>query len=287
MKSIKALKIGASLPFIMILCLLSIKTFALKNIAINRTHLNPLNNKNEVISNINYEEDVTITIDKNTSEKDFEDIKNMLIENGITGNFNQIKRNNQKEIIGIQIELSDSNNNKAVSNISSQFPIGQITFGRKDGQLFISSGAANSNLMSLLNQSGFNFNTDSIPGFSGNHLGNFNFNDFFNDDNGTFFFNGQQLNLDELRKQFEEQFDSEAFSSLFNPEHGKPNQFRFTDDPNTNKLIIIDGKESDFKTLDQLAKENKLKAVDNLKPKTAMSIYGDKAKDGAVIATTK
>jgi hypothetical protein len=67
----------------------------------------------------------------------------------------------------------------------------------------------------------------------------------------------------------------------------KHQKFRFVDNPDTEKLIVIDGKESDFETLDELAKNDKLESVDVLKSKTAMSIYGDKAKDGAIIATTK
>ena len=67
---------------------------------------------------------------------------------------------------------------------------------------------------------------------------------------------------------------------------GEQKRFQFVDDPNIEKIIIIDGKESDFKTLDQLAKDNKLEAVDILKSKTSISIYGERAKDGVIIATT-
>ena len=65
-------------------------------------------------------------------------------------------------------------------------------------------------------------------------------------------------------------------------EHGnikKHQKFRFVDNPDTEKLIVIDGKVSDFKTLDDLAKNDKLESVDVLKSK--------KAQDGAIIATTK
>ncbi|NNC70792.1 MAG: hypothetical protein HKN90_08240, partial [Flavobacteriaceae bacterium] len=44
---------------------------------------------------------------------------------------------------------------------------------------------------------------------------------------------------------------------------------------------------STFDELDALAKDDKLDSVDVLKGKTAVSIYGKKAKDGAIIATTK
>jgi len=63
--------------------------------------------------------------------------------------------------------------------------------------------------------------------------------------------------------------------------------YNFINTPGVNKLIIIDGKESDFETLNNLAQNDQLEDVDNLKSATAISIYGQKAKDGAIIATTK
>lgn len=81
-------------------------------------------------------------------------------------------------------------------------------------------------------------------------------------------------------------FDNDDDAMLFLGE-GEQKRFQFVDDPNIKKVIIIDGKEADFKTLDQLAKDNKLEAVDILKSKTAVSIYGERAKDGVIIATTK
>ena len=87
------------------------------------------------------------------------------------------------------------------------------------------------------------------------------------DDENVFFFRG----------------GDEDGESIF--EHKK--KFSFVDDPNIEKLIIIDGKEATFAQLDKLAKEDKLDSVDFLKSKTAVSIYGDKAKDGAIIATSK
>lgn len=81
-------------------------------------------------------------------------------------------------------------------------------------------------------------------------------------------------------------FDNDDDAMVFFGE-GEQKRFQFVDDPNIKKVIIIDGKEADFKTLDQLAKDGKLDSVDILKSKTAISIYGKKAKDGAIIATTK
>ena len=64
-------------------------------------------------------------------------------------------------------------------------------------------------------------------------------------------------------------------------------KYNFVNDPDVDKLIMIDGKESTFEELDRLAKDDQLQDVDFLKASTAVSIYGDKAKDGAIIAITK
>ena len=138
----------------------------------------------------------------------------------------------------------------------------------------------------------FGSENDSIVGQNFSGFGNFNFDDFFNDDGNSFFFKGQNMTIDQLREQMKKQFESSGMnlngmSSFFESESDSPNKFNFKDDPNIHKLIIIDGKESDFKTLSKLSDENKLEAIDDLKPKTAISLYGNKAKDGAIIATTK
>ena len=64
-------------------------------------------------------ENVSITIDSDTSAEQLNDIKDMLKEHGITVKFTNIKRNADGEIIGIKIELKDENGNTAVSETSS------------------------------------------------------------------------------------------------------------------------------------------------------------------------
>lgn len=86
----------------------------------------------------------------------------------------------------------------------------------------------------------------------------------------------ENLHIDSIKDLIHEELDFQ-----------ESKQFIFLDDPEKEKLIIIDGKEASFKELDSLAKEGNLDSFDVLKPKTAMSIYGEKAKDGAIIVTTK
>jgi len=105
------------------------------------------------------------------------------------------------------------------------------------------------------------------------------------------------FDFDQMQEQFFNQFFGSGNNPLGKQSFSIPNtskkqgsgipKYSFFNSKSVNKLIIIDGKESDFKTLDALAKADKLIEVDNLKPSTAVSVYGNKAKDGAIIATTK
>jgi len=138
----------------------------------------------------------------------------------------------------------------------------------------------------------FSFENDSIVGKIFQSFGNFNFDDFFNDNNNSFFFNGQNMTIDQLRDQMKKQLQSNGMNSnglswFFDSDDNSDKAYNFIDDPKVNKLIVIDGKESDFKKLKSLEEQHKLKVVDMLKPETAISLYGDKAKDGAIIDTTK
>lgn len=85
---------------------------------------------------------------------------------------------------------------------------------------------------------------------------------------------------------------NDRFSFLFDDKYDDEQKtYRFVDDPNLKRVVIIDGevqlKDSGINTLNALAKANKLDTVDSLQPKRAMSIYGEKARDGAIIVTTK
>lgn len=292
MKTAKFIKIGLGVIIFALMSIISLKTFAHKS-----EPSAVLKREVSVTENTLPNENMSITIDSNTSDSELEDIQKLLKEQQITASFTQIERNDTGEITGIKIELTDANGNKAVSQMSSNVPIPQIVFGKKDGTLYITKSSKEQGAMAFFNRPNmapFGFEIDSL-GMSGMpHFGNFNFDDFFNDEDQSFFLNGQTLNLDELREQMKKQMESSGFlgnnlSWFFDiHENGSGSKkFIFKDDPNSNKLIIIDGDQSDFKTLDQLSKSDNLKTVDQLQPDTAVSIYGKKAKDGAIIATTK
>lgn len=253
-------------------------------------------------------ESVNITIDSDTTDDELADIKNMLKEHGITVKFSNIKRNDIGEILGIKIELKDENGNTAVSQTSSNMPIQTFSFGRKNGSLYVSQGKSHFGNFAFFGDDmtfDFNFDHDSIFQHHFKKLDSLRFGSIFefDDENNSFFFNGKSIDMDELKERMNKMFifkdDDGNFTMrggngnyfFFDDDehsgHKKHQKFRFVDNPETEKLIVIDGKESDFETLDKLAKDDKLESVDVLKSQTAMSIYGDKAKDGAIIATTK
>lgn len=222
--------------------------------------------------------DISMTMDCNATDDNMEEMKRLLKESRIHVSFSDIERDKNGKITSIKIELSDDGHGKAVSQISSFKPISSISFGRKDGVLFISNEGMNlTQGLSFINGTSPFFANDSLFEQQFGMLKKFNIQDFFNNPSPGLSFNGNPIDFHELQEQMLEEMNA----------IGSSKQFSFIDDPDTNKLIIIDGEESDFETLDKLAKENKIAAVDALKPETAKSIYGDKASDGALIVSTK
>lgn len=298
MKTNHFLKIGIGLALLVCIGLISFNGFANKTKTSSRSVWEGKIKAEDTIVNPEFKNaNVSVTIDSETTDDQIDDIVNLLKENNITPSFTNIKRNDEGKIMGIKIVLEDVNGNQASSQISSNLPISQIVFGRKDGLLYITQNTKDIGAFAFFNRPNmmpFQFDNDSIFDQPFGAFGNFNFDDFFNDDDsGSFFMNGKSMTIDQLkeqmRKNLNDHWGNHNFSWFFDNDN-MPNstkRFNFYDDPNTNKLIIIDGKESNFETLDDLAKNDKLKAVDFLKPDTAISIYGNKAKDGAIIATTK
>ncbi|MFD0964111.1 hypothetical protein [Pseudofulvibacter geojedonensis] len=244
---------------------------------------------------ITKDREIKITIDKDTRDSEFKEITNTLKKHDIEASFSKIKRNKQGEITGIKIELEDNKGNASSTSISSSEPINAITLGAKNDSLYITSENSN------------NFS------FNGKHSLSKHFDFSFDDEKDEMIINGKKYHFDEIKKKMKDAFVFEEdengkrmilklndfdFDFDFDQDNGDVDEnvwiekkttqkFRFIDDPEIEKYIVIDGKKADFKRLDELAKANKLNKVDFLKPETAMSVYGKKAKDGAIIATTK
>ncbi len=237
------------------------------------------------------ETEVTATISKDTTEAQFEELITYFKENGVTVDINEVKYNDDNEIIGIRIRLEKEGQQSSYA-MNTNIPIQEVELGYKNDQLFVRSkgnafGMVNSDISSFMQQ----FNQSGLsPAID--------LNDFFSDDNfqdnlGNLsqFFQGSFGNLDDMMGQIQQRFGnsiSQGISSqnLSNDKQKGLPKYNFINKPGINKLIIIDGKEADFEILNTLAENNQLDTVDSLKPATAMSLYGKKAKDGAIIVTT-
>ncbi|KAA1245797.1 hypothetical protein [Aquimarina sp. RZ0] len=235
--------------------------------------------------------EITAIINKNTTKKELDDLKTFFSDNGIELIIDKIAFNNQDEIISLSIILKKGTSKSKYSSSSNE-PISDVELGFKNGNLYITNSGM-FDINSWKNQIGFNhhnFDIDSL--LKSQH---FRFNLDVDKEGDSLFFNGTHFDLSKLKEQLMDSFtfeEDENGNFIFNgqqfPSHlSNTKKFSFIDDPDIEKLIIIDGKESDFDTLDNLATSDKLEEVDFLKSRTAISIYGEKAKDGAIIATTK
>ena len=95
---------------------------------------------NVILKQQQEENEITATINKNTTEKELEDLKAFFLENGIELVVENIKFNNQNEIIGLSLILKKGNSKSKYSSSSSE-PIEDLELGFKnDNLLRISTG---------------------------------------------------------------------------------------------------------------------------------------------------
>ena len=235
--------------------------------------------------------EVTATINKNTTRNELENLKDFFLKNDIELIVEKITFNEQNEITSLDLILKKGKSKSKYSSSSTE-PISDVELGYKNGNLYITNSGM-FDIASWKNQVGFGAPTIDIDSILKRHNLSFDFD--FDQEGDSISFNGAHFNINTLKDQIMNSFqieEDEQGNIIFNgqqfPSHfSQTKKFNFVDDPDLDKLIIIDGKESDFTTLDELAKSDQLEAVDFLKAPTAISIYGNKAKDGAIIAITK
>ncbi|RZT00070.1 hypothetical protein EV197_1301 [Aquimarina brevivitae] len=237
------------------------------------------------------EDDVTAIINKDTTEKELEDLTAFFAENGIDLIIENVAYNDAGEITSLSLILQRGKAKSHYSS-SSNVPISEVELGYKKGNLFITNTGM-FDILAWKNQAGFSKAPIDMDSLLKKHSFAFDF-DFDKDIDSIFLGNG--VNVQQLKDQIMNSFKFEQDENgnfvfkgqnLGNSWGQGSKKYQFVDNPEIDKLIIIDGKESDFITLDKMAKAERLDVVDFLNPATAISIYGDKAKDGAIIATTK
>lgn len=243
------------------------------------------------------ESNVTATINKETTDKQFEDLKAYFERHDIIVKIENISRNNKNEITGLNITISKEQQQSSY-HMNSNTPISNLELGYKDGNVFIDNAHdlsaifGNANSLSSIFQ-GLNHHGNSLDSLLSKKQFSFGNSDIQK------FLNESSFDFEKIQEQFFGQFfNSDHPSFLKEPQLSNPNstkkssksklpKYSFFSNKKNNKLIVINGETSDYETLNVLAQKNELVDVDYLKPSTAISIYGTKAKYGAIIATTK
>lgn len=236
-------------------------------------------------------DNITATITKNTSEEQLKDLKKYFEDNGIKVDVKNTNRNGNDEIIGLSVEIKKESQQNSY-NLNSSNPIDDLELGYKEGTVFIESKTDsfafgnNNSLQSLLND--FNkINNQSLDSILSQNQFSFS----FGSEDIKKLLENPSFNLNDIQNQFFNHFfnnNSDAAASNSKSDSRKKSIPKYSFfNLKENKLIIINGQESNYETLKSLAEQDKLTDVDNLKPSTAISIYGNKAKNGAIIAISK
>ncbi len=227
-------------------------------------------------------DEISATINKNTSQEQLNELQKFFKESDLNLDLQKVNYNSNNEIIGLVFRLTKENQQASFSMQTNQ-PISEIHLGYKNNQVFIDS---NNGFGGLGDQISLNelfeqfSNTPDLDELLSENPFEFS----FNSSDLQKMLSEDDMSIENMMQGFMEQFN---FSTATNQPQSNLNQFNFIDNPDLDTLVIIDGKESNFNTLQSLAKQNKIADVDRLKASTAISVYGKKAKDGAIIVTTK
>ena len=76
--------------------------------------------------------DITVVIDKNTTDAELKSKAASLKSEGVTLKFSKVKRNNSGEIIAIKAEYKNKDGRKGISQISGDEPIKPLRFFKND-----------------------------------------------------------------------------------------------------------------------------------------------------------
>ncbi|PHR70048.1 MAG: hypothetical protein COA67_08955 [Lutibacter sp.] len=254
-------------------------TFNTKVVAQNKT----------VEKEIVFEEDTQmIIVTKDSKKSDFEKIKKIFSKEGVTANFKNIKRNSDGEItsIGISVKSKQSNANYSTSSDTPIKPI-SISFDNKGDNIsignsemhrgenyFIVSKGGEQKVHSTKKGNGFVF--ISKEGTNKTKDGKYEVIDIHeeNKDNNSIVWvtkNGENI---------------EKYVTLDIIEEDKNENQIFISDQEDNLLYFIDGKKATKKDIDKL-ETDRIEKMEVLKGDKATKKYGEKAKDGVILITTK
>lgn len=260
--------------------------------------------KSPVFEEVRIEEEMEV-ITKDFTKSDMENLKTNLLKQGIELSYKKLKYNDAKEIVGIELTVSNNNGNKAKLRQSGDTPIAPISI-RYD----INKGTLALGNMNEMNDVHVAILEDVYEGHKAGHneiskeiiIDKDGDVKVMSDDNVWVSESGdttlvkriEVIDVDEgtpgatkimIKKgePGEEDIDVQIITSTENHEG---NDFVFLNDGDGKPLIIMDGKEVPDGKMQDLDHEN-IETIEVLKGSKAIEKYGEKAKDGVVIITSK
>jgi len=215
--------------------------------------------------------DVEVLFNKDMTDENLEQIKNMLLEQGIKFKYSRIKRNGKGEIIRLKFEF-EKDGKKTNYNINGDEPIDAFYFKRTD-KGFEVSPVDKSKSEAQISKSAAGNNTY----VSLNNAEN-------DDDNNT-------KNAGEIDKDYVyNKWKKYSYSVSDSTNHDmiaiqNNNSMNFRTDY-ANPLVILNGIETDFSVL-RLMNPKAIESVTVIKDKNATNIYGAKGENGVLVLVTK
>ncbi len=260
-------------------------------------------------------------ISKNTKDNQLESIKNSLAKNDVMVTFENLMRNERKEITGIKI-IYESKISKGQHFVSSENPIGDIEIAlnvnennlmvggvenklsqsfdilEKDGETKLKEEENEKNVVLRLKDDNSNTDVVAVVGKDGQshevksekkiYMVKSDATKDSNQNEDALYIKKNKSDTIWIKKDVKNIVwtteDGEEVK-IITVEKGDDN-FKISSNDNENPLIIFDGKEITKMELEVIAPEN-IENVDVLKGKKAIEKYGKKAKDGAIIITSK
>jgi urease beta subunit len=253
---------------------------------------------------------IEIIIDKNTTDKELEEIKSDLAKKKVDFSYTVV-HNTKKEIIEISIEFSTQKDNGEKTRSASSFNNGDepidpihIIYNEENNSISMSSGTEKSHRLHIDDE-------QTVWISSGDDKVRKTVKIINKNGKETITVNGKEVNREAYEKMKEEDGkhgthikirksmdgdDSNVFimsdtheesdSDLHVISEDGKGYFYSKGDDGEEPIIIIDGKESDKEDMNAL-NQNEIESINVTKGKNAIKKYGDRGKSGVVEITTK
>ena len=230
-----------------------------------------------------YTDPIKIIFNKSITDDELDKISNQLKEHGVLMQIQKIKRNENDEIIAINIDF-EGNGNKANYGVSGNKAIKPFYFEMTNDNFGVGNHIYEEIIIAeevKIYNSPQNSKTKSEFIINENEK---------IEDSGNEKTTKKDINKEIIRKESKRYYDGDKPIILKNDKqteiiYPNENKIIYRDIDNPKPLIIVDGKEIDYDKIEDV-EPNSIREVNVIKNENAIEAYGDKGEHGAIIITT-